>query len=90
MRALSRINSKLSDDEINAVISRVGLDPNNPKKLKTYSLWMNQRINIVQAIMESPQVIILDEPTNGLDVDGVELVREILNEEKKRRFNYSN
>lgn len=84
LKALSSINSSLSDEEINAVIRRVGLDPNNKKKVKSYSLGMNQRINIAQAIMEKPDVIIMDEPTNGLDTDGVELVRNILEQEKER------
>lgn len=84
LKSLNKINSKLTDDEIKETIRRVGLDPNNNKKTKSYSLGMNQRLNIAQAIMESPEVLIMDEPTNGLDVDGVELVRKILNEEKKR------
>lgn len=84
LQLLSQINSKLSDNEIEDVIARVGLDPQNKKKVKSYSLGMNQRLNLAQAIMERPDVIILDEPTNGLDADGVLLIREILEEEKKR------
>ncbi len=45
---------------------------------------MKQRLAIAQAIMERPDIIILDEPTNSLDENGVQLVREILIEEKKR------
>ncbi len=84
LKALSSINSSLSSEDINEVIKRVGLDPNNHQKIKTYSLGMNQRLNIAQAIMEKPNLIIMDEPTNGLDTDGVELVRKILEEEKNR------
>ncbi len=84
LKALSSINSDLSDEQINDAIRRVGLDPENKNKIKSYSLGMNQRLNIAQAIMEKPDMIIMDEPTNGLDVDGIQLVRDILEEEKLR------
>lgn len=84
LKALAAIKGKISDEEIIDVIKRVGLDENNKNKIKTYSLGMNQRLNIAQAIMEKPELIIMDEPTNGLDTDGVQLVRKILEAEKKR------
>lgn len=59
-------------------MERVGLDPNSKKKVGKYSLGMRQRLGIAQAIMENPDILILDEPMNGLDNQGLEDVREIL------------
>lgn len=56
----------------------MGLDPSSRKKVGKYSLGMKQRLGIAQAIMEEPQILILDEPMNGLDKQGVEDVRGIL------------
>lgn len=84
LRALASINSNLSDNDLYNILKRVGLNPKNQNKLKSYSLGMNQRINIAQAIMETPDVIIMDEPTNGLDSTGVDLIRDILVAEKNR------
>lgn len=64
-------------------IIRVGLDPKEKKKVKNYSLGMRQRLAIAQAIMEEQDVIILDEPMNGLDIEGVKQVRQLLLELKK-------
>ena len=61
----------------------VGLDPDDTKKVKKYSMGMKQRLAIAQAIMESPQLLILDEPFNGLDKSGIEHIRKLLLELKK-------
>ena len=84
LKYLARIRKIISDDEIRAAIARVGLDPEDKRKLKKYSLGMRQRIILAQAFMEKQDVIVLDEPTNGLDEDGVKLVRNILKEEAAR------
>lgn len=81
---LAGINRKIGKDEIRESIERVGLDPDDKRIYKKYSLGMKQRIVIAQAIMEKPDIILLDEPTNGLDVDGVELIRKLICEEKER------
>jgi len=60
------------------------LDPEDKRTFKKYSLGMKQRLAIAQAIMERPELIILDEPTNALDEEGINLVRNILLEEKLR------
>ena len=84
LKLLAKINSKIGDEEIYNAIKRVGLDPDDKRPFRKYSLGMKQRIIIAQAIMEKPDIIMLDEPTNALDIDGVEEIRNIIMEEKKR------
>lgn len=75
---LASIKNIIGKKEIKESMERVGLDPNSKKKVGTYSLGMRQRLGIAQAIMENPDILILDEPMNGLDNQGVKEVREIL------------
>ena len=56
-----------------------GLDPASKKKVGKYSLGMRQRLGIAQAIMESPHILLLDEPMNGLDNEGVRDIKKLLN-----------
>ena len=78
LKALADINHIIGEEEIKNVIKLVGLDPNNKKKFKTYSLGMKQRLGIAAAIMEKPDIILLDEPINALDEKGGKEIREIL------------
>lgn len=80
---LAAIQQKIGVSEINEAIQKVGLDPDDKKKYRKYSLGMKQRLGIAAAIMEKPDILILDEPTNALDEKGVELVRILLNEAKE-------
>lgn len=75
---LSRITSKIGKAEIRNAIQSVGLDPDNKKHVGKYSLGMKQRLGLAQAIMENPDLLILDEPMNGLDKDGVADMRKYL------------
>lgn len=75
---LASIKNMIGGKEIKESMERVGLDPNSKKKVGKYSLGMRQRLGIAQAIMENLDILILDEPMNGLDNQGVEDVREIL------------
>ena len=75
---LASIKNRIGKNEIKKSMERVGLDPNSKKKVGKYSLGMRQRLGIAQAIMENPDILILDEPMNGLDNQGVKEVREIL------------
>lgn len=84
LKLLADINKIISDTEITKAISDVGLDPNDKRPVRKYSLGMKQRLTIAQAIMESPDIIMLDEPTNALDERGVKLIRDIILREKER------
>lgn len=80
LKLLASIHRKISDDDIRETIKRVGLDPNSRKHVSKYSLGMRHRLGIAQAIMEKPKLLILDEPMNGLDKQGVLEIRELLRE----------
>lgn len=84
LKILAFIKAVATDEDIRATLSRVGLSPNDKKKYRKYSLGMKQRLGIAAAIMEKPDIVILDEPTNSLDADGVTLVKQIVQEEKAR------
>lgn len=84
LKLLASIKSVASDDDIRNTLLRVGLDPDSNKKYKKYSLGMKQRLGIAAAIMEKPEIVILDEPTNSLDENGVDLVKHIVRNEKER------
>lgn len=75
---LASIRKKIGKKEIRESMELVGLEPDSRKKVGKYSLGMRQRLGIAQAIMENPDILILDEPMNGLDNEGVEDVRAIL------------
>ena len=75
---LAGIKKKISKNDIKGVLERVGLDAGSNKHVGKYSLGMKQRLGIAQAIMEEPSLLILDEPMNGLDNQGVEEVRMLL------------
>ncbi|AIM15975.1 MULTISPECIES: ABC transporter ATP-binding protein [Neobacillus] len=81
---LSKIKKVASKHDIEEAIKKVGLDPFSKLKVKKYSLGMKQRLNIAQAIFEKPDILLLDEPTNAIDDKGVELIHNLLLEEKKR------
>ena len=75
---LANINNKISKEDVKESIRMVGLDPGSNKKVGKFSLGMRQRLGIAQAIMENPNLIIFDEPMNGLDKKGIEDVKELL------------
>ncbi len=78
LRFLAKINNQITKEDIRRAISSVGLNPDDKKHVGKYSLGMRQRLGLAQAIMESPDILILDEPMNGLDKDGVADMRKYL------------
>ena len=81
---LANLTHRIGLPEIKNSLRRVGLDPDDKRTYRKYSLGMKQRLAIAQAVMERPDVIMLDEPTNGLDEDGVRKIRKLILEEKER------
>ena len=81
---LSKIKGTISRDQIKQSIRKVGLNPEDKKPVGKYSLGMRQRLGLAQAIMENPELLILDEPMNGLDKEGVSDMRTLLLELKKQ------
>lgn len=75
---LASYRRKITKKEISQIIQKVGLDPNSKKHVGKYSLGMRQRLGLAQAIMENPSLLILDEPFNGLDEDGIDNMRKLL------------
>lgn len=82
LKILASIQNRISDDEIRDAIRKVGLDPDDKRTFKKYSLGMKQRLGIAAAIMERPDIVILDEPINVLDEAGAGLIKGLLDELK--------
>lgn len=80
LKLLASLRGKIDDETIRRAIRRVGLDPESKKNVGKYSLGMRERLGIAQAIMEDPNILILDEPFNGLDKRGVQEVYELIAE----------
>ena len=82
LKILASIQNRISDDEIRDAIRKVGLDPDDKRTFKKYSLGMKQRLGIAAAIMERPDIVNLDEPINALDEAGAGLIKGLLDELK--------
>lgn len=81
---LAKFLGKAGKSDIIAALESVGLDYGDKRKYGKYSLGMKQRLAIAQAVMEHPDILMLDEPTNALDRESVERVRQLIESEKKR------
>ena len=84
LKLVAEIRNKIAAESIENAISAVGLDPKDRRTFRKYSLGMKQRLGIAAAIMEDPELVILDEPFNALDTDGVSLISNIIMNLKER------
>lgn len=82
LKYLAMIQNKIDDQKIYDILEDVGLNAADKRKYRKYSLGMKQRLGIAAALMEDPELIILDEPTNALDEGGIELLVDILKKYK--------
>ena len=84
LELLAEIRHQAGSKEIEEAIRRVGLDPDDKRAFRKYSLGMKHRLVLAQAIMEKPDYLFLDEPTNAVDAEGVQIFYKIIKEEAKR------
>lgn len=84
LKTIADIRGIIDSNEIRKYIELVGLNPESKKKVGKFSVGMKQRLAFAQAIMESPKLLLLDEPFSGLDEEGVELVRNLITELNKK------
>ena len=84
LKLIANIHRKVGEERIREVLEQVGLGADDPRKYKQFSLGMKQRLGIAGAILEYPALLLIDEPTNALDTDGIEMVRDLLLEQKQR------
>lgn len=80
LQLLAMIRNEISSNEIAAAMQAVGLKPQDTKAVRTYSTGMRQRLGLAQAMMEKPQLLLLDEPTSAIDRDGRQRIHQLLRE----------
>ena len=84
LKLIADLNKKITPEQIKQAMAQVGLDPELKRHVVKYSLGMRQRLGLAQAIMENTDILILDEPMNGLDKEGVEDMRKYLLDFRKQ------
>ena len=84
LKLLAGLRNKIDKEKIRETIRLAGLDPDLKRHVRKYSLGMRQRLGLAQAIMEDPELLVLDEPMNGLDKDGVRDMRKYLLDLKEK------
>ena len=84
LELLAAIQNRAAGEGIRQTLQDVGLDPDDRRKYRKYSLGMKQRLGVAAAIMEQPELILVDEPTNALDDRGVEQICALLRRERDR------
>ena len=84
MRAISGLITPSEGKIIISILSSVGLDPYDKKKYRKFSLGMKQKLGIANAVMENPDIVLLDEPINAIDQSGIDSVRAIINDLKSK------
>ena len=78
LQLLGMLQEGVTEEDIEEAMNAVGLDPKDRRHYKKYSLVMKERLGIAQAILKKPKLILLDEPTNGIDSDGIQILEELL------------
>ena len=84
LELLASLNGRAGDEEIREILEKVGLDPDDTRKYRKYSLGMKQRLGIAAAFLEKPKILLLDEPFNALDTDGVARFSRLIREGQER------
>ena len=84
LKVLASIQNQIGEKEIRETLEQIGLAPDDKRTYRKYSLGMKQRLGIAAAVMEKPDIVILDEPINAMDEEGAKQVREILKMQKDR------
>ena len=84
LRLLGRLRAKPNDDQLQDLLERVGLQPDLRTSVAKYSLGMRQRLGVAQALMEEADFVVLDEPANGLDPEGIRWLRDVVRAEAAR------
>ena len=84
LEMLACIKNKIEIEDIRHAMEQVGLDPDDKRTYKKYSLGMKQRLGIAAAVFEQPDIILLDEPTNALDESGITMLENVIQDETSR------
>lgn len=84
LKMLAAIQGKIGDEKIRQTLQALGLEPDDKRKYKKYSLGMKQRLGIAAAVFEQPDIILLDEPTNALDESGITMLENVIQDETSR------
>lgn len=84
LRMLSCMDKKINTDNLRELLASVGLDPDDKKKVRKYSLGMKQRLGIAAALMGDPEIILMDEPINAIDEAGVSEIRDLIQSKKSK------
>lgn len=84
LQLLAQLQGRADVEQIRQALTEVGLNPDDTRKYRKYSLGMKQRLGIAAALMEKPDLILLDEPTNALDEQGVEQICNLIRRERER------
>lgn len=84
MKFLANLNHNYDEDRVRELMGKFSLDQNDEQAVSKYSIGMRQKLGIIQAVMEGQNIILLDEPTRGIDQEGIATFVELLNKLKKK------